>query len=90
MTPFEHLEAALERLVVPDDLTDLPPARLRRLRDHAYVLMKTCEQVLAQRVGQPAPTAAPAPEVERTIEAAKEACEPAGVLARLAKGHRSE
>ena len=29
-------------------------------------------------------------EVERTVEAAKESCEPAGVLARLAKGHRSE
>jgi hypothetical protein len=89
MNPVDHVEAALARLVLPDDLAQLPPATLRRLRDHAYVLMKACEQVLAQRVGQPEIKPAPAPEAERTIDAAREASEPPGVLARLAKGERS-
>jgi hypothetical protein len=86
----DHLDAALARLKLPDDLEHLPPVRLRRLRDSAYTLQKMCDQILAQRVGQPEPKAVPAPEVERTIDAAKEACEPVGILARLAKGHRSE
>jgi hypothetical protein len=89
MNPVDHLDAALARLVLPDDLAPLPPATLRRLRDHAYVLMKACEQVLAQRVGQAEVKAAPTPEVERTIDAAREAAEPAGVLERLKSGERA-
>jgi len=84
MNPVDHLEAALARLVLPDDLATLPPARLR---DHAYVLQKEGEHILAQRVGQPEPKAAQ--DTERTIEAARETAEPPGVLARLAKGERS-
>jgi len=87
MNPVDHLEAALARLVLPDDLASLPPAQLRRLRDHAYVLMKVAEHILAQRVGRPEPKGDDA--IERTVAAARETAEPAGVLARLKKGERS-
>ena len=36
---IDHLEA-IAGLTMPDDLEHLPPARLRRIRDSAYVLQK--------------------------------------------------
>lgn len=53
MTMADHLEASLAGLKLPDDLAHLPPARLRRLRDHAFIVMKACDQILAQRVCEP-------------------------------------
>ncbi|HEY1245343.1 MAG TPA: hypothetical protein VGF29_11005 [Hyphomicrobiaceae bacterium] len=53
MTVTDHLDASLSSLVLPDDLANLPPAQLRRLRDNAYVLQKACDQALARRICEP-------------------------------------
>jgi hypothetical protein len=56
MKVIDQLEASIGAIIVPDDMENLPPARLRRLRDSAYIVMKACDRVLAQRVYSPGPT----------------------------------